>query len=217
VKLAVPAYFGPWERHHWASLLNARPAVVVINPASGPGPEPQGGYGPLVEQLRRNGTTVLGYVTTSWLARSVAECAAEVRTYLDAYGTTGVLYDEVPPDLAALEQLYQLAQPAVAGSASVVVFNPGRQIPQEFRDALPTVSWVTFEGTGRQYLERHGGTHPPVASPTDWHLVHSVPPSSWARVLRTLHRNAPTHAYVTADRMPNPWDVFDPSGIAGTK
>jgi Spherulation-specific family 4 len=209
--LVVPAYFGPWERHHWAMLVQARPSVVVINPASGPGHEPQSDYRPLVEQLQRNGTTVLGYVTTSWLTRSTPECAADAHTYVDTYGTSGVLYDEVPSEVSALEHLTRL----VAESPNTVVFNPGRQIPSRFRSALPNATWVTFEGTARQYLERHSGNQK--AHAADWHLVHSVAASVRPQVLRTLQRNNPGHAYVTADRMPNPWDVFDPSGFLSTK
>jgi hypothetical protein len=209
--LVVPAYFGPWERHHWAMLREARPSVVVINPASGPGSEPQGDYRPLIEQLQRNGTTVIGYVTTSWLTRSTPECVADAHMYLDTYGTTGVLYDEVPIDISALEQLTDL----VGQSPNTVVLNPGRQIPSRFRSTLPNAMWVTFEGTARQYLERHAGNQP--ANSTDWHLVHSIAPSFRARVLRTLESNNPGHAYLTADRMPNPWDVFDPGGFGSTK
>ncbi len=210
VKLVVPAYFGPWERHHWAMLFDARPSVVVINPASGPGREPGPGYGPLVEQFQRYGTTVLGYVTTSWLTRSIPECSADAVAYVDSYGADGVLYDEIPAEPSAQEQLVNLA----AVSPHTFVFNPGRQIPSEFRRAIPAATWVSFEGTARQYIERHARAQP--AHPKDWHLVHTVPPSLRPRVHRILDRNRPGHAYVTADRMPNPWDVFDPSGLAST-
>jgi Spherulation-specific family 4 len=192
-------------------LLDARPSVVVINPASGPGPEPHQGYRPLVEKFQRNGATVLGYVTTSWLTRSTLECSADALSYVDNYGTTGVLYDEIPADLSAREQLANLA----AASPTTVVFNPGRQIPNEFREAIPRATWVSFEGTARQYIERHAQAQP--AHRNDWHLVHSVAASLRPRVQRILNHNRPGHAYVTGDRMPNPWDVFDPDGLASSK
>jgi Spherulation-specific family 4 len=192
-------------------LLDARPSFVVINPASGPDYEPRSDYRRLVDQFKRNGTTVLGYVTTSWLTRSAHECAADALAYVETYGATGVLYDEIPAELPLLEPLAKLFE----ASPKTVVFNPGRQIPVEFRTAVPGATWVSFEGTAHQYIERHAKTQP--AHPNDWHLVHSVAPSLRPRVQRILARNRPGYAYITADRMPNPWDVFDPSGLASLR
>jgi hypothetical protein len=211
VKLAVPAYFGPWEHAHWEALVHANPATVVINPDSGPGTEPHLGYRSLISRLQARGVSVLGYITTSWSNRSLAECADDVASYFDVYKTTGVLFDEIPPDLTTLPLVRDLA--GLCGPRTVV-FNPGRQISNEFRNEVPSAQWVTFEGTARQYLERHGKTSgAPPAHCGDWHLVHSVPRSLVSRVRRTLAHNRPGFSYATTDRMPNPWDVFDPVGL----
>jgi hypothetical protein len=210
MKLAVPAYFGPWEHQHWEALLHANPATVVINPESGPGTVPHLSYRPVVSQLQQRGALVLGYVTTSWSNRSFAECAQDVASYFDHYNTGGVLFDEVPPDSTTLPLVRELA--TLCGPRTVV-FNLGRAVPNDFRTEVPQAQWVTFEGTARQYLQRHGrGSGGLPAQSSDWHLVHSVPRSLLGRVGRALIRNRPGFCYSTADRMPNPWDVFDSSG-----
>ncbi len=206
--LAVPAYFGPWEQTHWAELLACRPELVVINPDTGPGATVHSGYQSLVRQMRRSGTIVLGYVPTWWGQRPIASCRRDGDRYVSMYGTSGVFFDEVTVELAALSNLRTLGT-----GYGHVGFNPGRVIPQEFRWALPAAVWVTFEGTARRYLER-STERDGISHPTDCHLVHSVPRSLRLRVERALQRFQPGFSYVTADRMPNPWDVFDPGNRA---
>lgn len=209
MRLAVPAYFGPWETTHWATLLAHRPHVVVINPDTGPGVTRHSGYRSLVRQMRRCGTTVLGYVPTGWGARPLASCRGDADRYLSAYGTSGVFFDEIEVDRRALAHLR-----ALGAGYEHVGFNPGRAIPREFRQAFPGAFWVTFEGTARCYLERSPVLDESDHS-TDCHLIHSVSRSQRPRVEQALGHHRPGFAYVTADHMPNPWDVFDPPRVGG--
>ncbi len=204
VHVAVPAYFGPWERAHWAQLLTNRPRVVVINPDTGPGSRIHSGYRSLISQMLRGGTTVLGYVPTTFGQRPIDECRADADRYLASYGTSGVFFDEINVELSSLRRVSSLAH-----GFEHVGFNPGRTVPEEFRQALSSAMWVTFEGTARQYLDRAGELAAMAPHPRDCHLVHSIPSSLRVRVERTLKRHQPGFAYLTADRMPNPWDVFD--------
>lgn len=201
--LGVPAYFGPWERSSWDQLLAARPAVAVINPANGPGRQRHRGYRPLVRSLQRNGATVLGYVSTSWL-HAVSDALDDAQRHLDFYGVDGVLWDEIdvaPGSVAAIRSLH--AWTAGAGAAAEA-FNPGRGVPRTWRRLAPDAWWITFEGAGRAYLERDVIDR----VGRDWHLVHSVTRRERARVDAVLRERAPALAFVTADRLPNPWDCF---------
>jgi Spherulation-specific family 4 len=197
----VPAYFGPWQQADWIALKSDAPAVVVINPNSGPGQVRHPGYRTLVRSLRNRGCDVYGYVTTAWLQRATADCRADVERYASDYGVSGVLFDEVGVDGADLRKLRELA-----ALSTKVAFNPGRAIPDRWRSQLPEALWITFEGTGRQYLNRVPDL---VGRPRDWHLVHSVAPSQRSRVWARLNASGVGYGYTTADKMPNPWDVYD--------
>ena len=203
-KLAVPAYFGPWQREDWAALRTDRPSIVVINPDNGPGRR-RPGYRPLVRDLQKRGVEVFGYITTGWLQRPWSDWAQDVARYAIDYGVDGVLFDEVEVDsanLSALRKLDAIGRSAVAR----VAFNPGRAIPDRWRQQFPKALWITFEGTARQYLDR---VPDEVSRPADWHLVHSVPKSLQVRVAAKVASAEVGYAYLTADRMPNPWDVYD--------
>jgi Spherulation-specific family 4 len=203
VKLAVPAYFGPWQHHDWSALIAAQPSMAVINPDTGPGSRRHAGYRPLVAQLANRGCAVLGYVTTSWLTRSPDAIAADVATYRARYSTSGVLLDEIAQETQSLSALRRIV--ARIPDDTVVVLNPGRRVPDRWRVALPVAAWITFEGSARQYLDR------PIesAGDNDWHLVHSVSVADTRPVAARLARNGPAFSYVTRDRLPNPWDCFD--------
>ena len=208
MKIAVPAYFGPWQQTDWSLLIAARPAIAVINPASGPGDRRHPGYRQLVRKLASAHCTVLGYVHTSWLQRPLHEIAQAVDRYRDWYGVTGLLLDEIALEPSSLRLLRQLL--ATFPEPTTLVLNPGRSVPPSWQTAIPSASWITFEGSARTYLDRRksvGRARPGTSK--QWHLVHSVPKSLERAVIERIGIEQPGFGYVTADRLPNPWDVFD--------
>ena len=196
----MPAYFGPWEGDAWERLLAARPAVIVINPASGPGERAHGGYRELVARFAITDTAVLGYVTTSYLAKPIASCATEAARHTDWYGVHGIFWDEVPAErergrVAALRSLRSIAG---SGPGVRCVFNPGRPVSRGWYRSLSDSVFVTFEGPASAYDVVD------VRGPSDrqCHLVHSADGDP------VLPLPGVGFAYVTPDRPPNPWDVF---------
>ncbi len=145
---------------------------------------------------------MLGYVPTGWLDRADTYIFAE--RHLHWYGVDGILWDEIPVEPAALRRLRSLAAWSSEHGLDAQAFNPGRQIPPSWRRVAPGAWWITFEGSGRHYLERDLAP----AERGDWHLVHSVSRRDRRRVEALVIERGPAVAYVTADRLPNPWDCY---------
>jgi hypothetical protein len=198
----VPAYFGPWAASEWESLVRMRPAIVVINPAHGPGVSAHGGYRENVDRCRAFGAEVLGYVATGWLRRSIDDVADDVANYASWYGTSGTFFDEIP-NSSAPGRVGELRKLDELTWTQRTVFNCGQPIPQRWYRLFPRVLWGTFEGGPAQLRETAfvGPPHRQV------HLVHSVPETAAARVSAELSRRGVGFSCVTADEMPNPWDV----------
>ena len=198
----IPAYFGPWATGDWDALFGLRPAMVVINPANGPGEKPHHGYREIVERCEEIGAEVLGYVATRWLRRRVDEIADEAQRYRRWYGTSGTFFDEIPNrsargGLGLLTRLDELMSP------QRTVFNCGQPIPKRWYRLFPGVLWGTFEG-GPEQLAESSFVGP---ARRQIHLVHSVSAPSAAAVAAELARRGVGLSCITADELPNPWDV----------
>lgn len=198
----VPAYFGPWANTEWDALVGMRPAIVVINPANGPGSAPHLGYRENVDRCRAFGAEVLGYVATGWLRRSIDEIAGDVENYASWYGTSGTFFDEIPNG-SARGRLGVLARLDGLTGPQRTVFNCGQPVPRHWYRALPGPLWGTFEG-GPAQLGATSFVGPPRRQ---LHLVHSVPASAKLAVSAELARRGVGFSCITADEMPNPWDV----------
>lgn len=211
--LAVPAYFLDEGDH--ALLLAARPECVVLNPDSGPGSGPCEHYLSLAVDLRSAGAAVLWYIHLQYGRRPLSEVVDELQRYADWYGLTGVLFDEVPSDLRTNEGA--VVEAALANArrlgAATVGLNPGT-CPVDLANVQPDFV-VTFEGSCADYLSPRGeallaATAPwRHRNPRRWkecHLVHAACADDHGRVLEFADRRGAQLAYVTAGRMPNPWD-----------
>ena len=201
-RLAVPAYFGPWETREWDVLLARRPAVVIVNPANGPGTKPHVGYCEIIDRCSSVGAEVFGYLSTRWLRRSSAEIAEGVARYRDWYGVERVFFDEIPNGsrVGRIDVLSGLAAMTPTGGT---VFNCGQPVPERWYRLLPNVRWGTFEG-GPEQLAGSSFVGPPERQ---MHFVHSVTEASVAEVQTELDRRRVHYACVTDDLLPNPWDV----------
>ena len=206
----IPAYFGPWETQEWVAVQRLRPAAVVINPDSGAGLTEHPGYRSLVGRLAAQGTEVFGYVATGWLNRTIDELAAEAHRYRDWYNVGALFFDEIPNQgqRGRAANLRLLA--GFCGGPSTV-FNCGQPVPARWYADVPDVRFGTFEGSP-EGLSRSAFVGPPSRQ---LHLVHSVAPDAVATVLSTLAQRMVAFACVTADAMPNPWDVCPLALVAG--
>lgn len=101
MKIIVPAYFYPGA--FWKILLESNPDVVrdvIINPASGPGTQPDPAYRDVVKRCHQNGFGVLGYVATTYGAKYGRAVRDEIQRYYDWYAPTGIFLDEVSSELS---------------------------------------------------------------------------------------------------------------------
>jgi len=90
--MAVPAYFqaGPY----WTQMEHARPVLqlAVMNPASGPGAASDPQYLTTVRAAQATGITVVGYVHTSYAARSLSAVESDINAYYRWYGVNGIFF-----------------------------------------------------------------------------------------------------------------------------
>lgn len=206
--IAVPSYFYPgslWDRLG-ASLPEAR--LAVINPASGPGEAPNPDYASQVRESRAAGLTVLGYVHTSYAARSGDEVRAEIDRYYDWYGVDGIFLDEASTRCAD-QPYYAGLYDHIKARGGLVVINPGTQTSECYMSAADIV--VNFEGSHASYVEGYSAPEWVYGYPPErfWHLVYAAPGEG--EVLEAVYLSKRRNAgwvYVTPDVLPNPWDTL---------
>lgn len=177
----MPAYVWPGFTEKWEQILHARPDVLVINPASGLGADPNGGQ-PANYALWRDitlraqvlGIRTIGYVPLNYGARDLdtarEECAGYKRWYPEM---GGIFFDEAPPGIRQWGYLRGL-HGYVRGSAKtgLSVFNAGTSGPKTKAAmlALPGSVWVTVETDAGTYLSTN--PRPGFLAARQCHLVH---------------------------------------------
>jgi len=209
MRIAIPAYFYPGPT--WSQAIAGAPTVgtMVMNPASGPGEAINTDYVATVAQARAAGIAVLGYVYTSYGDRPLAEVTAEIDAYALWYGVDGIFLDESSSDAADLAY-YQAAAAHVraATARGVVMLNPGTYPAEAYLSVADLV--LVFEGAYGAYqslvvpswVQKYAASH-------FAHVVYSA--SSAARmkqVMKWAKARGAGHVFVTADRLPNPYDTL---------
>jgi hypothetical protein len=210
LKISIPTYFYPDEGGLWDQVIAQAPVMgtVILNPNSGPGSSSDPNYVALAERLHSAGIQVLGYVSTRYGDRPIAEVQQDIGLYADWYQVDGIFLDEVPDESRCIgeKNYYQQAAELVRRRATVVVGNPGTRTCEDYLDFMDTL--VLFEDT-----------------PTGWEnytaapwmqnyeanrfslLIHSQPD---AALLPTLLEQAQKanfgQIFITDDVLPNPWD-----------
>ena len=213
--ILVPAYFYPTSGGYWSALNQAAarvPLVAIMNPNNGPSTSVNSDYTSAVNALRNAGGRVIGYVYSSYTARSVTEVKADIDRYHAFYTIDGFFIDEMTNDadaghLAYYEDLYQHIK--AKRSSYFVVGNPGINTSATYL-LRPTVdALVTFESnTGYSaYVPDPWTQTGPATAFT--HLCYDVaaPGTMTNDVQLAVARNA-GYIYVTDDRGSNPWDTL---------
>jgi hypothetical protein len=200
--MLIPAYVPPDAVPDLARA--ARPKLLVVNPASGPGAVRDDAFVAAVRGARQAGVRVLGYVPTGYGARPRAEVEADIDRYAQWYGTDGVFLDEAAAAPSLLEHYRRLAAHARAAGERLVVFNPGTVPERAYFDVADVI--VTFEGPYARYLdamERAPGwvrDLPPERSAV---LVYGATADQAASVVTdTRHAG---YVYATSGTLPHPW------------
>lgn len=205
-QIAVPSYFQPgalWDRATTGSVPSA--GILIANPNSGVGTSKSSAYVAAVTRAKAAGTRVLGYVYTSYGARSVATVEAEIARYQSWYGITDIFFDEVSASATRLPYYLTLANYVHATTGSIVMLNPGIVPDQGYLGIGDIV--VTFEGNYNTYVN--------AVSPS-WvnnypankfqSIVYGVSATNLPNAMNLARSRNVGWVYVTNDNLPNPYD-----------
>ncbi len=217
LRILVPLYSYPnWYNatsYRWPAVAQAGasvPITAIINPANGPGANfPNPDYARGMADLAAGGVTLVGYVYTSYGARSASLVKSDIDPYTNSPLVTGIFVDEVPSDtnnLAYYQDLFAYIHGRT--NFATVIVNPGTRIAQEYLSRPAADTAVIFE-------DSTGWTnYVPDAYVTNYTasrfsmLVYAC---TNAETMRTnldlaVQRNM-GWVYVTDDILPNPWDT----------
>jgi hypothetical protein len=201
----IPLYSYPGAA--WNAIVQAKeahpdvPIVAVINPDNGPGPKLDPNYVTWINTLRAAGVTVVGYVYTSYGARSTSFVEADVRTYTSWYAVTGIFFDEMA-NVQGLESYYStLGTYARSLGLTLTVGNPGGPIPSSYVGTLNCI--VIYENLGAPTLARLSEATMGMSKDNFAMIAYGVNalPSSFESGASTYV----TYVYLTDEGMPNPY------------
>ena len=226
-RLLVPAYFYPfgtlWQEMADTLAAHGLEAVIVANPANGPGTERDWMYGDAIEYCRAKGHTVLGYVDTNHRLRKLSDVKADVAEFYRLYpAIEGIFLDQVSNEPARpvkrhYRDLYRWIKSARPDS--LVVGNPG--VPALTRwpvrgSGIADVLCV-FEGAAADYLDwdppRWVRSRDPGAFA---HLVYASEDAEMTAAVAAASRAR--HAgwiFVTQGLVPHPWGLPPDAGMYG--
>ena len=205
--VVIPAYVPPEQAPYWTTVVAGAPTVrdVILNPDDGPGGTESPGYADLVEQLRRAGIRVLGYVATGRGDRAHDAVMSEVRHWQQWYGVTSIFFDEASSRAKELST-YRRYVAAVHDAGGVAVLNPGVVPDRGYFGIADSI--VTFEDTADRYLAQRDQPSWLRAEPAEkvWHIVIATPEDRLDDVLARARADGAGNVYVTDDDEPNPYD-----------
>ena len=224
----VPMYVYPENIHKndaWNRLMDVKrrfetvPFWVIVNPASGPGQDVDANYTKAIDRLQGAGCVVLGYVTTSYGKRPIADVQADIERWRKFYPRThGTFFDEMiyeDTDAAAGHQV-KLNRYAHEQGYWPTVANPGTDTPGRYfaADAADVVviheadSWPTEAKLKGDYFGGYSD-YPPFTRAVLVHSLAKFDPQPLQMVRRYARWVYLTEApYRPNDpKAGNPWDV----------
>ncbi len=210
-RLAVPSYFYPGPAWQQLETAAGTVGVAVVNPNSGPGTTSNPDYVGEVKRAREAGITVIGYVHTSWGARSASVVRREIDLYYKWYAVDGIYLDEASTDCSKQPYYERLSRYIDRkGGMAVSVLGAGTTMPECYIRAGDVL--LTFEGTYQAYAAWvPSGWEFNYGAKRFWHLVYSATDSEMASTVSLSKTRNAGWIYVTPDDLPNPWDTLPPN------
>ncbi len=183
-----------------------RTGYVILNPYNGPGALPDSNYTQAVTDAHARGIKVLGYVSTGYSGRPLADVKNDINQFKAWYEIDGIFLDETSIYAVALPYYREIdGYLREMFPGMLTVLNNGNY-PDEAYMALGDLL-VIFEGTYAEYM----ALAPPAwvysyPSSRFWQIVWQTPASQMSTVIaKTRARNA-GYVFVTDDELPNPYD-----------
>ena len=211
LRMALPAYFTPGSGY-WAEII-VEPAsgYVIMNSDNGPGVSYDPTYAAAIAATQATGLKVLGYVYSSYAARSSGVVEADIATFKTWYNVDGIFIDQCS-GLTADKAYYQGLIDYIRSTAGTFcVLNPGGE-PTDLAYMTMADSVCIFEGDYATYV---------AWTPPGWlfnyspseitYLVYNCATEGNMDNAVSLARawNA-GYVYITNDVLPNPWDTLPP-------
>jgi hypothetical protein len=176
--IAIPLYVDPGSSPAaWSQVNAAAPvvALLVANPASGPGSAAANQYTNAIRVAHGSGQSIVGYVHTSWGMRPIADVRTEVDSWYSFYpAIDGIFYDEASTDPTTIPTYYQPIHDYVKAKNGqrIVVINPGTLVGEAFMQAADIV--MTFEDTFANYTSNYPPNPAWIQKYPPWRFWHLV-------------------------------------------
>lgn len=201
----VPAFFPPqgWAR----SVSDGRsPAVLILNPASGPGTAPDPAFRTAVGRAEGAGTRVIGYIGTNYAQRPLGEAERYIRDYRKWYGVTGIFLDQTPTTGSQQIGYYRSLASFIRKTTpnATIWLNPGAYPDQSYLSVGNVI--MAFEGPYASYqsLRIPGWAHRYPATRFA-HTVYATPGAVMAKAVRLSRQRNAGYVYLTDDVGSNPY------------
>jgi hypothetical protein len=204
----IPAYVQPATV---AELVrsSAHPRTIILNPSSGPGSARDGDWARTVELAHKRGSTVIGYVHTTYGARPAAEVRADIDRYREWYGVDGIFLDETAHTADKLAYYRSLMAYVHGREGEKVTLNPGIVPARGYFDDADVV--VTFEGAVGDLDRALGGAPAWLAEIPREKIAHLVYGADAAQMRKVVaDDDGAAQLYVTNGTLPDPWQAFAP-------
>lgn len=223
-KIAIPSYFWPDcannSNCYWNQLNQAVPKVglTVINPDSGVGRSADPAFVKAVQGQKAAGGTVIGYVYTSYGARSASAIKSEIDNYYNWYQVDGIFFDEGYANDCAKMTYYQgLSQYVKSkGGKGLTVVNYGGNTQECYVNSSDIL--LTFESDYQAYLNwRPASWQANYPTNRFWHLVYGVTQGNLLNTMNLTKKNRAGWVYVTPLGLPNPWGALPSSTYWSTE
>jgi hypothetical protein len=206
LKLLVPLYVYPGSA--WDTVVAGASKVgtiAIINPNSGPAASPDSTYNTYMTKLKNAGVEMVGYVYTSYGARSIADVKKDIDTYASKYPlVTGIFFDEVS-DSSSQVAFYTQAYNYVMGKGyKHNILNPGVQPVEAYVDISTSI--VVFEDASSKLSSKSFSSFVTCASSSSEKssykykfaaIAHTTSSSSAASALATMQNKGLGLVYVT--------------------
>jgi serine/threonine protein kinase len=213
LRLLLPTYFYPAGDGlaQWNRILDSPAAaatVVIANPDSGPGKAANPDYVKVLERARQKDVRVIGYVSTKYTERPLAEVKADVDRWVRFYpGVQGIFFDEQASSADQIlyyAALYEYVRKE--RELALVVTNPGTACAEEYlkRPAADVVCLAEAPkdfGAYRRPPWTNGYTPDHFAAV----LCKIGSPEQMHEALRRMRASGIGYCYVTDADEPNPW------------
>jgi len=208
LQLLVPLYVYPGS--DWDTVATAAKSgvkiIAIINPNSGPDASgPDSSYVSYMAKLTAAGVDMVGYVHTSYGARSTSDVNADIDAYASKYpGLKGIFLDEGSPSASDIPYYTTVYNHIIskAGYANTII-NPGTQ-PDAGYMAIST-NIVIFEDEGSSLSDNFSTwvTCAPTAAEKSGYkyrfsgIAHSTASNGMSSILNTMANSGMGLVYVT--------------------